>query len=260
MIEINLLPGGSGKKKSSRGGGGGGGGAKRINLGAFFSNFAQKIKDPWLLTAIGSVALALVAVGGTYFYQEQRISSLTAREQKGLEDSTTNSVVLKARAKAEAKRDTLLRRMNLIRAIDEDRFIWPHVLDEVSKALPPYTWLSSLAFMGTPQGTVNVAAGAKPEAAGEDKDKPKKKSKKVDTEIPRDEVRIRMIGLTPDIQALTRFMRQLEASAFFTNVQLNNSQFAADQGKDVTQFTLDVTYSRPDTSIIRRVPLAASVK
>jgi len=175
MIEINLLPGGSGKKKSSRGGGGGGG-AKRINFGAFFSGFAQKIKDPWLLTAIGAVALALITVGGTYFYQEQRISSLTAREQKGLEDSTTNSVVLKARARAEAKRDTLLRRMNLIRAIDEDRFIWPHVLDEVSKALPPYTWLSSLAFMGTPQGTVNVAAGAESEAAADDKDKPKKKS------------------------------------------------------------------------------------
>jgi Tfp pilus assembly protein PilN len=143
--------------------------------------------------------------------------------------------------------------MNLIRAIDEDRFIWPHVLDEVSKALPPYTWLSSLAFMGTPQGSVNVAAASA--AVAGDKKKPK-----VATEIPRDEVRIRMIGLTPDIQALTRFMRQLEASPFFGEVQLNNSQLAMDQGKDVTQFTLDVTYTRPDTSVIHRVPLTASVK
>ena len=31
-------------------------------------------------------------------------------------------------------------------------------------------------------------------------------------------------------------------------------------GKDVTQFTLDVTYTRPDTSVIHRVPLTASVK
>jgi Tfp pilus assembly protein PilN len=147
--------------------------------------------------------------------------------------------------------------MNLIRAIDEDRFIWPHILDEVSKALPPYTWLSSMSFMGTPQGTVNVAAGPRPDAAA---DKGKTKAKKVDTQIPRDEVRIRMIGLTPDIQALTRFMRQLEASPFFADVQLNNSQQAADQGKDVTQFTLDVTYTRPDTSVIRRVPLSESLK
>jgi Tfp pilus assembly protein PilN len=131
------------------------------------------------------------------------------------------------------------------------------VLDEVSKALPPYTWLSSLAFMGTPQGSVNVAAGAKPETGDEKKPK---KAKKVDVEVPRDEVRIRMIGLTPDIQALTRFMRQLEASPFFGDVQLNNSQLSQDQGKDVTQFTLDVTYTRPDTSVIKRVPLSASEK
>jgi Tfp pilus assembly protein PilN len=259
MIEINLLPN-SGKKKSSRGGGGGG---KKINFGAFFAGFADKIRDPWLISAVASVLLAAGVVGGTWLYQEQRIAQLAEHERQALADSTRNAAALKERARAEAKRDTMLRRMNLIKAIDEDRFIWPHILDEVSKALPPYTWLSSIGIMGTPQGSVNVAAGPKPDAnaTADDKDKDKKKkAKKVDTEIPRDEVRVRMIGLTPDIQALTRFMRQLEASPFFAGVQLNNSQFASDQGKDVTQFTLDVTYTRPDTSVIHRVPLTASVK
>ena len=254
MIEINLLPG-SGKKKSSRSGGGA---ARKINIGALIASITQKIRDPWLISAVGSVVVSAGVVGGTYLYQESRISSLGSQEAKALADSTRFAAALKERLKADARRDTLLRRMNLIRAIDEDRYIWPHVLDEVSKALPPYTWLSSLAFMGTPQGSINVAAGAKPEASGDDKSK--KKAKKVDVEIPRDEVRIRMIGLTPDIQALTRFMRQLESSPFFADVQLNNSQLASDQGKDVTQFTLDVTYTRPDTSVIRRIPLSATVK
>ena len=252
MIEINLLPG-SGKKKSSRSGGGA---AKKINFGAFFANITQKIRDPWLISAVGTVVASVVIVGGTYLYQEQRVSSLGSAETVALADSARYAAALRERAKADARLDTLLRRMNLIRAIDEDRFIWPHVLDEVSKALPPYTWLSSLAFMGTPQGSVNVAAGAKPDAAADEK--AKKKSKKVDTEVPRDEVRIRMIGLTPDIQALTRFMRQLESSPFFADVQSNNSQLASDQGKDVTQFTLDVTYTRPDTSVIHRVPLSSA--
>ncbi|HEY7236841.1 MAG TPA: PilN domain-containing protein [Gemmatimonadaceae bacterium] len=256
MIEINLLPGGSGKKKSSRSNSGGA--TRKINFGAMLAGITQKIRDPWLISAVGSVVLSVAVVGTTYLYQEQRLTSLGAAETAALADSTRYAVALKERMRADARRDTLLRRMNLIRAIDEDRFIWPHVLDEVSKALPPYTWLSSLAFMGTPQGSINVAAGAKPEAASEDKGK--KKAKKVDVEVPRDEVRIRMIGLTPDIQALTRFMRQLEASPFFADVQLNNSQLASDQGKDVTQFTLDVTYSRPDTSVIHRVPLSGSVK
>lgn len=254
MIEINLLPG-SGKKKSSRSGGGA---ARKINIGALIASITQKIRDPWLISAVGSVVVSAGVVGGTYLYQESRISSLGSQETAALADSTRFAAALKERLKADARRDTLLRRMNLIRAIDEDRYIWPHVLDEVSKALPPYTWLSSLAFMGTPQGSINVAAGAKPEASGDDKSK--KKAKKVDVEIPRDEVRIRMIGLTPDIQALTRFMRQLESSPFFADVQLNNSQLASDQGKDVTQFTLDVTYTRPDTSVIRRIPLSATVK
>jgi len=254
MIEINLLPG-SGKKKSSRSSGGGS--ARKINFGALLAGITQRIRDPWLISAVGSVVLSVAVVGTAYLYQEQRISSLSAAEQAGLADSTRYAAALKERQRADARRDTLLRRMNLIRAIDEDRFIWPHVLDEVSKALPPYTWLSSLAFMGTPQGSVNVAAGAKPESGD---DKKGKKAKKVDVEVPRDEVRIRMIGLTPDIQALTRFMRQLEASPFFGDVQLNNSQLAQDQGKDVTQFTLDVTYTRPDTSVIKRVPLTASDK
>lgn len=254
MIEINLLPG-SGKKKSSRSGGGA---ARKINFGALIAGITQKIRDPWLISAVGSVVVSAGVVGGTYLYQESRISSLGSQETAALADSTRFAAALKERLKADARRDTLLRRMNLIRAIDEDRYIWPHVLDEVSKALPPYTWLSSLAFMGTPQGSINVAAGAKPESGGDDK--AKKKSKKVDVEIPRDEVRIRMIGLTPDIQALTRFMRQLESSPFFADVQLNNSQAASDQGKDVTQFTLDVTYTRPDTSVIRRIPLSATGK
>jgi Tfp pilus assembly protein PilN len=251
MIEINLLPG-SGKKKSGRSRGGA---ARTINFGALLAGITQKIRDPWLISAVGSVVLAVGAVGGAFLYQTQRVSSLTEEVKAALADSTRYAEVLKERAKMDARRDTLLRRMNLIRAIDEDRFIWPHVMDEVSKALPPYTWLSSLGFMGTPQGSVNVAAAAARPASDD-----KKKSKKVDTEIPRDEVRIRMIGLTPDIQALTRFMRQLEASPFFGDVQLNNSQLATDQGKDVTQFTLDVTYTRPDTSVIHRVPLTASLK
>ena len=65
-----------------------------------------------------------------------------------MQDSTRYASVLQERERAEAKRDTVLRSLNLIRAIDDDRFIWPHVMDEVSRALPPYTWLVSLGFTG----------------------------------------------------------------------------------------------------------------
>ncbi len=55
-------------------------------------------------------------------------------------------------------------------------------------------------------------------------------------------------------------MKDLEASPFLGNVQLEHSELAIDQGKEVTQFQLTVGYSRPDTTVLRRVPLTLSVK
>ena len=69
---------------------------------------------------------------------------------------------------------------------------------------------------------------------------------------------MRLVGHTVDIQALTRFMKDLDASPFLTNVQLDKSELALDQGKEVTQFQLTVGYRRPDTTVVRRVPLNLS--
>jgi Tfp pilus assembly protein PilN len=171
-----------------------------------------------------------------------------------VQDSTRFASVLKEREMAEAKRDTVLRSLNLIRAIDDDRFVWPHVMDEVSRALPPYTWIVSLGFTGAGQGQQAVTTVAA--APGE----PGKKRRMVQTAVPRDTVRIRVVGNTVDIQALTRFMTQLEASPFLDQVQLAKSERAVDNGKEVTQFQLDMLYSRPDPAQMRRVPLAVSVR
>ena len=69
-----------------------------------------------------------------------------------------------------------------------------------------------------------------------------------------------LVGNTVDIQALTRFMKQLETSAFLENVNLVSSQRANDNGKEVTQFQLDMLYTRPGVADVRRVPLAVSVR
>ena len=43
-------------------------------------------------------------------------------------------------------------------------------------------------------------------------------------------------------------------------MQLDKSERAQDNGKEVTQFQLDMLYSRPDAALVRRVPLAVSVR
>jgi Tfp pilus assembly protein PilN len=260
MIEINLLPG-TGRKKVKRSGGGGGGGGGRslpkIDFGTMFANLRARVTEPWLIGGVSTTIVVVAAVAGMYVYQARREATVTEAQQKAVQDSTRYAAVLKEREKAEAKRDTVLRSLNLIRAIDDDRFIWPHVLDEVSRALPPYTWLVSLTYTGPGQAQQAVSTLPPPstsDGAGGHK------RRFVQTAIPRDTVRLRLIGNTVDIQALTRFMTQLESSPYFDQVQLAKSERANDNGKEVTQFQLDMLYNRPDGALVRRVPLAVSVR
>jgi len=248
MIEINLLPG-AGKKTATR--------RQSVDFGALIASLSGRMKDKYLIGATAAVIVSVLAVGALYLLQMRQDSQLTAHRDVAVRDSTRYANFLKDRYRAQAVRDTLLRQVNIIRSLDEDRFVWPHIMDEVSRALPQYTWLTLLSFTGTPQGSNNVVAA--PVAA---KAKPGDKHKappRLQTDIPRDSISMRLMGRTVDIQALTRFMKDLEASPYLGNVQLDHSELALDQGKEVTQFQLTVSYTRPDTAFIRRVPLSLSV-
>lgn len=251
MIEINLSPG-TGKKAKK---GGGGGGAK-LNVGASLGNLKAKVRDPYMLGAIGSALVAILVTGGLYTTQESRSARLDEELQKAVQDSTRYASVLREREKAEAKRDTVLRSLNMIRAIDDDRYIWPHIMDEVSSALPPYTWIVSLGISGVGQATAPIKTVVESAPAGGSS----RRRKAAPTQVVRDTVRIRLVGNTVDIQALTRFMKQLEISPLLENVTLMSSARAADNGKEVTQFQIDMLYARPGAADVRRVPLAVSVR
>jgi Tfp pilus assembly protein PilN len=248
MIGINLLPGTGQKARRSSGGG-----LPKLDIAASIASLRARIRDPWMLGALGVTLVAVAAVGVLYTTQTRREAALQEAEQKAVQDSTRYASVLRERERAEARRDTVLRSLNLIRAIDDDRFIWPHVMDEVSRALPPYTWIVSLGFTGAGQAQQAVSTLPTAPAAGG-------KKHHVQTAVPRDSVRIRIVGNTVDIQALTRFMKQLESSPFLEDVQLAKSERASDNGKEVTQFQLDMMYSRPEAELVRRVPLAVSVR
>ena len=194
-----------------------------------------------MLGAIGSAVVAILATGGLYTMQESRSARLDDELQKAVQDSTRYASVLHEREKAEAKRDTVLRSLNMIRAIDDDRYIWPHVMDEVSSALPPYTWVVSLGFSGMGQATAPITHRRRAGALWHSG----RRRKAMPTQIVRDTIRIRLVGNTVDIQALTRFMKQLEVSPLLENVTLMSSMRANDNGKEVTQFQLDMLLHTP---------------
>lgn len=247
MIEINLLPG---AKRSK-----GGGGMPSFDFAAIGAAISARIKDKWLAAAV--IAGIAVGVGIGFFFtaQQARQALLGSAAEKAVADSVRYAAVLNDRLKAEARRDSALIQLNIIKAIDEDRFVWPHVMQEVSEALPQYTWLSVLSYTGTPQG-VNPPAAFKPPAADTSA---KGRRRRVEVKpFAKDTVRLRMVGRTVDIQAMTRFMRSLEDSPFLGSVQLQGSEIAVENGKEVTQFTLVVTFTRPDTTFLRRAPLTLS--
>ena len=242
MIEINLLPGAA-KKTRGRGSG--------FSLKAVVSSAQSRVKDPFMLAAVGSVIVAAGAIGGLHVTQAGRAGSLEEREQVALRDSTRFAGVLKERRRAEAKRDSVVRQLDIIKSIDNDRFVWPHIMDEVSRALPPYTWLKSLT------ASSQQSSPAQPAAAKDGK----AETKKADAPAPAGEsLRFRIVGNTVDIQALTRFMKLLETSPFIQNVQLARSEMVLVDGKDVTEFQLDAEYERPDRSVLNTAPVSLSVR
>lgn len=244
MIEINLLPGAKKGKKSA------GGRAPSINFAAIGAAISARVKDKWLAAAVGIGVVAVAAVGYLFVVQKAHAADLAQKEKKAVADSVRYADFLLQRMRAQARRDSALTQLSIIKAIDEERFIWPHIMEEVSRALPIYTWLRILNLAGTPQGTAPAASVKTPPP---DTGRVRKAHK--DPVIPRDTIRVRLMGRTVDLQAFTRFMRSLEDSPFLEGVTLQKSEPQIEGGKDVVQFTVDVIYSRPDTLLLRRVPL-----
>jgi hypothetical protein len=65
MIEINLLPGSG--KKARRGGGG-----SRMDVGAMVASVRERVREPWLIAAIATSAVVLIACAWLYTSQNRR--------------------------------------------------------------------------------------------------------------------------------------------------------------------------------------------
>jgi len=237
MIEINLLPG---KKKAAKGAG------MKLSMPDFRGLIAQ-VKDPWLIGAIA--AWVVVGSGGALLFitDRARLASAETRLENVRTEKRRYDIVIAQKRQAEKVRDSLLFQINMIRQIDADRYIWPHVLDQATKALPPYTWITQMRT-----ASALVAPGA-----GQVNNGP--------VTVERDSsgaplVAVAIEGRTVDIQAYTTFLRQLAASPWFTDVTPASSQTVIEADRPVTSFTVTVHYRIADSVYIRTVPLVQAVR
>jgi Tfp pilus assembly protein PilN len=67
--------------------------------------------------------------------------------------------------------------------------------------------------------------------------------------------KFRIVGHTVDIQALTLFMKTLEASPFIQNVQLTRSDLVLADNKEVTEFQLEAESQKPPPFLVKTVAM-----
>src|SRR3989454_1196603 len=214
MIEINLLPG---KKKKAAGGGAG----FKLALPDFRGLLAS-IKNPWLLAA-GAAWLMVVGGGLVGFIpQSRRRGGAQNRRIEVQAEKRRFDAVIAQKRQSERIRDSLVAEINVIRGIDADRYIWPHVLDQITKALPPYTWLTGISAAGGGKPGAQPPPGTAPDTSG----------------VPA--VRVWITGSTVDIQAYTTFLRQLAASPWLTDVSPATSSPVIEADRPVTAFNVSL--------------------
>jgi Tfp pilus assembly protein PilN len=232
MIEINLLPGQ--KRKAP-----GGGGFKLPNFGALLT----QVKDPWLLGAIGA---AVVGLGGNVALWLLTTATLAQKnhtlEGVRVENRRYEGYVAKKR-NSERVRDSLSAEMTIIRGIDADRYVWPHLLDQITKALPPYTWITNVQTVGATATNTGQPA-----------------TTPVVIDTTGGAIKVSIDGRTVDIQAYTTFLRQLAASPWLVEVTPTNAGTVIESDRPVTAFNVTVRYRVADSLYIRTVPLVQSVR
>src|SRR6266513_1906930 len=223
MIEINLLPGDGKKKRRAKSTTA----AKfEFNLKppAWLAGITERITDKYMLGAVAAAGASIALIVLMFISQTARAALLEARETQAVKDSAQYGAVLAAKTKAEATRDSLYQQIAIIKSIDDSRYLWSHLMYEISNALPQYTWLTEIDQTSQPRSvamadtvvkkassadsTSNASKSPRERAAERDR---AKKLRSDSLFAAAKEIKFKVVGHTVDIQALTRFMKSLEA-------------------------------------------------
>jgi len=218
LIEINLLPG----AKRKRGGAG-----LKLAL-PDMKALLGSVKDPWLIACILAWVLALGVVTPLWMKGRGQVAALGPRLEAAQREQRRYAALVARKTQFERARDSLITQIDVIKSIDKDRYVWPHILDAVTKALPPYTWLDNLQSRAADADTSGLPS-------------------------------FQISGKTVDMQAFTRFLRNLEESPFIQSVAPVSTGLVSEQGRDVTTFVINARYQVPDSTLLTWQSLAASV-
>lgn len=213
VIEINLVPGAERRRPASRK-------ASALKMPAMPS-FSGESQTP--LFAAGGAALLLLVVYAMWSLGA-RHAELESQVQAEVRDSTRFAATIEMVNTLQARQDTMQLKIGIIREVDQRRYVWPHLVDEISEAVPAYTWLTRINAM-PPADTLDAAPG------------------------------LAVQGHAGSTQALTRFMKNLETSPFIRDVTLVTSEQTDMDGRAVHRFSLEARYETPDETAVETMPV-----
>ena len=240
MITVNLKPGQKRKRAGNN---------PFKGLLDNFRGLGTKVKDPLLMAAVGGWICVVAGLGFIYLNTVRQLYSLEPRLEQARSENRRFKTFLADKRRQENIRDSLLAQITVIRNVDGDRYIWPHLLDEVTKALPAYTWLVDMGPATAPANVAQTPAQT-----------PKTKADSAAEAAAAPVLTFQLNGRTIDIQAYTRFLRQLEASPWIENATPVSAQTIVEKDRPVTAFTIRATFSRADSAYIRTAPFSQSVR
>jgi Tfp pilus assembly protein PilN len=216
MIQVNLLPGAA--KRSQRR-------MPKIAALSALSGFKMPAFDKLAIAAVIAWLTFVPLTGFLFLRERSRIKNLNVSIEGAIADSTKYAKIIDANRKLLARRDTIARKVNVIQEIDVGRYVWPHIMDELSRALPPYTWLVDITAMAADS------------------------SEKLPS--------FRIEGRTGNNFALTKYLQDLEGSPFIRNVTLKSTELLRENEKLVYAFVVEAGYQTPPPDVIETVPLFA---
>ena len=220
MIEVNLLPGG--KKRASRGRGISLKGLSLPSFGKGGGGGFSMPGDPYQLGAAAAGVVSLVVIGWLFLGVRADRENLQVAVDSAVQDSMRFADLIERTNRLTARRDSIGQRVAIIQEIDAGRYVWPHIMDEVARALPDYTWLREV------------------------------------TQVQEQPLQLRIAGRAGSNFAITNFMRNLEASSFLRGVTIERTEQApAENSPDqiVYVFELVVTFEPPPLEELETVPL-----
>jgi len=244
LIEINLLPSGAAGARKP---------AARASRGV---SLPVAGADPRVAGLAAAALLFLLLGAFTFWRQGAHRGEVEAQVEHERQDSLRLARTIALMKTIDSRKDTIEQKMAVIRAVDGRRYVWPHLMDEISRAVPPFTWLTKVSAIAPPPAP---PVAARPAAAAADTGKKaaadSTRGKLPPLPPPPPPPGFNVEGDVATTQALTRFMKNLEASPFIRDVALVTSEQTQTQGRTYLKFTLEARWEQPDSTLIETVPV-----